>query len=303
MLLIILKNMNKTKESKTVKLRDGRRLGFSELGDPNGFPIFYFHGFPSSRLEALAGNDLALNKNVRLISVDRPGIGLSDIQPNRVLLDWPDDVQELADSLDIDRFSALGISGGGPFLMACAYKIPDRLFVCGSVCGLGPIHTPWNIDGMAIINRLGLTLSKNAPWAASFLVGSMSPLMQLFPETMLSMMSGDAPECDKRAIKETEFATIMVKAAQEGFQLGTVGLSQDLVIYGSHWGFDISEIKVPVKVWHGEMDTVVPVIFGKLFESFIPNCTAVFFANEGHISIVPNHLHTFIDALKVTDAT
>ncbi|ETR71236.1 MAG: alpha/beta hydrolase fold protein [Candidatus Magnetoglobus multicellularis str. Araruama] len=290
--------MNKNKENKTLYLRDGRRLGFSDLGDPNGFPIFYFHGFPSSRLEALAGDKISEELNVRLIAIDRPGIGLSDLKPQRTLLDWPDDVLELADSLQIDRFSALGISGGGPFLMACAYKISHRLFKCGSVCGLGPVHTPWDIDGMSIVNRLGLTISKNVPWAASLFVGSMTPLMQFFPEMMLSLMAGDAPTCDRNALKESEFMSVMVEAAREAFRSGSVGLSQDLIIYGSHWDFDVAKIQIPVQIWHGEVDTVVPVIFAKYFETFIPDCTAVYYPDEGHISIVPNHFSTFLKALK-----
>jgi len=289
--------MNNQKINKTVFLRDGRRLGFSDLGDPNGFPLFYFHGFPSSRLESLAGDDLSSNLNVRLIAVDRPGIGLSDLKPQRTLLDWPDDIQELADILEIDRFSVLGISGGGPYLMACAYKIPERIIHCGSVCGLGPVHTPCEIDGMSIVNRLGLTISKNAPWAASLFVGSITPLMQFFPEMILNLMSGDAPDCDKKALKETDFTNIVVKAAQEAFRSGSVGLSQDLIIYGSNWDFDVANIQIPVKIWHGEKDTVVPVIFAKYFETFIPECEVVYFRDEGHISIVPNHFSTFIKAL------
>jgi pimeloyl-ACP methyl ester carboxylesterase len=286
---------NKTKQ--TLYLRDGRRLGFCDLGDPDGFPLFYFHGFPSSRLEALAGDALSTKHHVRLIAIDRPGIGLSDLKPQRKLLDWPDDVQELADTLQINQFSVLGISGGGPYLMACAYKIPERIIHCGSVCGLGPVHTPWEIDGMSIVNRLGLTISKNMPWAASLFVGSITPLMQFFPELILNLMSGDAPDCDKKALKETEFMTIMVKAAQEAFRSGSVGLSQDLIIYGSHWDFDVANIKIPVKIWHGEKDTVVPIIFAKYYETFIPDCEAVYYPDEGHISIVPNHFSTFIAAL------
>jgi pimeloyl-ACP methyl ester carboxylesterase len=286
---------NKTKQ--TLYLRDGRRLGFCDLGDPDGFPLFYFHGFPSSRLEALAGDALSTKHHVRLIAIDRPGIGLSDLKPQRKLLDWPDDVQELADTLKINQFSVLGISGGGPYLMACAYKIPERIIHCGSVCGLGPVHTPWEIDGMSIVNRLGLTISKNMPWAASLFVGSITPLMQFFPELILNLMSGDAPDCDKKALKETEFMTIMVKAAQEAFRSGSVGLSQDLIIYGSHWDFDVANIKIPVKIWHGEKDTVVPIIFAKYYETFIPDCEAVYYPDEGHISIVPNHFSTFIAAL------
>lgn len=80
-----------SKVSRQIKLHDGRMLGYAEYGDPGGTPVFYFHGFPTSRL------------------------------------DWPDDVADLADELELDRFVVLGGSGGGPFAAACAFRIPARL--------------------------------------------------------------------------------------------------------------------------------------------------------------------------------
>jgi len=289
--------MNKIKDSKTLYLRDGRRLGFSDLGDPEGIPLFYFHGFPSSRLEALAADDIALQHHVRLIAIDRPGIGLSDIKSNRTLLDWPDDVEELADSLQIDRFSALGISGGGPYLMVCAYKIPQRLVSCGSVCGLGPVGNAWDIDSMSFINRMGLALAQNSPWTASVIISAFSSLISLYPEMIIHLMAGDAPDCDKEALKNEVFNNIMIKAAQESLRTGSAGLSQDLIIYSQDWGFDLSDIHIPIHIWHGEMDTTLPVFFGKQFEEKIPDTTTVYYPEDGHISIVPNHFSDFIEAL------
>ena len=110
----------------TLKLKDGRTLGYIDLGNKDGKPLFHFHGFPGSRLEATILADRAIVKNIRVICIDRPGMGLSDFKENRTLLDWPDDVVELADALEIDKFAVEGISGGGPYAAACAYKIPDR---------------------------------------------------------------------------------------------------------------------------------------------------------------------------------
>jgi len=288
--------MNKIKESKTLYLRDGRRLGFSDLGDPEGFPMFYFHGFPSSRLEAIAADEIAAKQHVRLIAIDRPGIGLSDMKAHRTLLDWPDDVQELADSLQIDRFSALGISGGGPYLMVCAYKIPQRLVSCGSVCGLGPVGNAWDIQSMSFVNRIGLSLAQNSPFTASVLMAGISSLISLYPEMIIHLMAGDAPECDKIALKDETFKDVMMKAAQESLRTGSAGLSQDLIIYSQDWGFELSDINIHVHLWHGEKDTTLPVFFGKQFEEKIPNNSAVYLPEDGHISIV-NHFSDFIEVL------
>ena len=113
---------------KTVTLRDRRRLGFAEFGDQQGRPLFYFHGFPGSRLEARLADRISRDLHVRFIAIDRPGYGLSSFKAGRSFLDLADDVCDLADTLEIGRFSILGVSGGGPYAAACARKIPVYLW-------------------------------------------------------------------------------------------------------------------------------------------------------------------------------
>jgi len=117
------------------RLKDGRRLGYAEFGVPNGKPLFHFHGYPGSRLEGKLLHETAAKCGVRLIAIDRPGMGFSDVKPNRSILDWPGDVAELADSIGIDRFAVEGVSGGGPYSAACAYRIADRITKAGIVSG------------------------------------------------------------------------------------------------------------------------------------------------------------------------
>src|SRR5437899_8680089 len=95
-----------------IRLADGRQLGFAEYGDLRGRPLFYFHGWPSSRLEPRTGQNICAGLGVRMIAPDRPGYGLSDFKPRRTIPDWVSDVQELADHLDVKRFAVLGVSGG-----------------------------------------------------------------------------------------------------------------------------------------------------------------------------------------------
>ena len=115
-----------TRLNQTIKLRDGRTLGYAEYGDRNGVPVVFFHGTPGSRLMAVpAWNDTSLG--IRLIAPDRPGLGLSTYLPHRTLLNWPGDVAELADALKLEKFIVAGVSGGGPHSLACAYALPDRV--------------------------------------------------------------------------------------------------------------------------------------------------------------------------------
>jgi pimeloyl-ACP methyl ester carboxylesterase len=134
-----------------IKLQDGRMLGYAEYGAPRGMPVFYFHEFPGSRLDYLLfdAGDVAMETNARIIAVDRPGMGLSALMRGRQILDWPDDVTELADALQIDRFAVLGISGGGSYAAACAFRITGRLIATGLVCGMGPSDAPGMKDGVS----------------------------------------------------------------------------------------------------------------------------------------------------------
>ena len=127
--------------NRQIKLKDERLLGYSEYGALDGKPVFYFHGHPGSRRDwsAYDSGNAAAELQARVIAVDRPGHGLSDFKPRRTIPDWPDDVTELAEALNVGRFAVLGASGGGPYAAACAFKIPQRLAATAIVCGMGPV--------------------------------------------------------------------------------------------------------------------------------------------------------------------
>ena len=143
------------KNDKTFLLKDGRKLGYREYGSPNSSKVlFYFHGWPGSRLNGLETDEAAKKLKVRVISVDRPGFGNSDYKKDRTLLDWPDDVVELADKLKIKKFSLMGVSGGGPYVAVCAYKIPERINKAGIVVGLGIVDVKGNLNGMSFLSKI-----------------------------------------------------------------------------------------------------------------------------------------------------
>jgi pimeloyl-ACP methyl ester carboxylesterase len=143
---------------RTIRLRDGRRLSYAEWGDPGGRPLLYFHGWPGSRVEARLGDEAGRAKGIRFIAIDRPGMGLSDFQHRRTFVDWPDDVLQLAASLGFDRFAVLGISGGGPYAAACAWKLSNRLTRAGIVSCLAPLDVPGATAGMSRQNRLAFQI-------------------------------------------------------------------------------------------------------------------------------------------------
>ena len=145
-----------------ITLRDGRSLGYGEFGHPDGKPVFLFHSWLGSRLDAKFLDESAAKAGIRAIGLDRPGMGLSDFQFGRQILDWPEDVIQLADQLGIEQFAVSGVSGGGPYAAACAYKIPQRMTACHIIAGLGPISL--GTEGMNTNNRALFFLAQRLPW-------------------------------------------------------------------------------------------------------------------------------------------
>jgi len=144
--------------AETMQLSDGRKLAYLDIGDPDGRPVFYFHGAPGSRLEGLMFEELNRELGIRMIALDRPGYGMSEFQESRTYLHWAKDVGELADHLGIDRFAVLGWSSGGPYAAAVAHEIPQRLTVAAIVAGEGPYASsdyPQEVMGSATFNGSG----------------------------------------------------------------------------------------------------------------------------------------------------
>ena len=139
----------KTNLSTYITLKDGRSLGYAEYGFSNGFPILFFHGLPGSRFEAKKLHAAALKLQVRLIGLDRPGMGLSSLQKNRTILDWPNDISEFATSLNLKKISIVGHSGGAPYVAACAYRIPEKLHKAVIVSGIAPLIYPEAITSLS----------------------------------------------------------------------------------------------------------------------------------------------------------
>ena len=286
-------NMNKKSKSQQMKLKDGHTLGYAEYGSPEGEPVFYFHGFPSSRLDWQLSDpdDAAGALNARIIAPDRPGYGLSDFQRGRKLLDWPQDVLELADGLGIDKFAVLGISGGGPYAAACAYGLGDRLRKIGIVCGMGPAGAPgmkegvsWTIPGYPGILRI-VILKLTA-------MG-----LQKDPDQFLSKSKETMAELDGQLLEQPALAEMFIEGMREAFRGGTKGANQEAGLYKRPWGFELQDITGEVHLWHGEEDLNVPVSAGRFVAEAIPRCQANFYEGEGHLTLSYNHIREILGAL------
>jgi len=245
---------------RTLRLRGGRQLGFATFGDADGLPVFYMHQSFGSRLEGRIGHVAALHRHVSLIAVDRPGFGLSDTRPDSRLCDWPSDLEELADQLEIDRFSLLGVAGGAAFALASAVKLPERVRSIALVSSVAPHDRPGVLEGMDLRARMMLhVLPRRLPWLSRKLHSRHARLADREPLRLLHEASGTLPESERPSLSSPEIASIFMDAAFEGFRSGTDGVVQELRILSRPWGFALDAIEAPVFLWHGETDRVNPV--------------------------------------------
>ena len=285
------------------KLEDGRNLCYTELGNPEAKPIFHFHGWPGSCLEAKFGEILIPISNARIISVNRPGIGLSDRKKNRTLLEWPDDVAELADYLSLDNFSIIGMSGGASSALACAYKLPDRVNSVGIVSGLGPFcickkHVPSYVKFVFFTGRRMRWLLKLVFWLY-FERQFNSKNQARAKRIMYSRFEKLLTKEDLKFFKNHEITDLMFNQIKEAFVQGIKGICDEGILYIEPWGFELEDIPQNIKIylWHGELDPLVPVSIGRELAEAIPNCEAVFFPKEGHYSTLFDNIEEVISTL------
>lgn len=223
-----------------IRLDDGRLLGLAEYGDPAGVPVFFCHGTPSSRImhpDASAAAELG----VRLIALDRPGCGLSDFQPNRRFLDWPDDVVQVADQLGLERFGVVGVSGGGPYVAACAFKIPERLTTAVMVGCMGPSDVPGVMDGMPTIRKVGAMVGRVAPGLLRPLIWlSQNPQRNL--ERFVAGYTAHNPEPDQALFARPEFMNMLKASYLESTRPGVRGFAWEVRLVSRPWGFRLQDI-------------------------------------------------------------
>jgi len=289
----------------TIRLHDGRTVGVASVGKSDGFPIFHCHGSGSSRLEVKLLAAAATSQEVRLIGLDRPGIGHSDPKIGYQLLDWPDDVGEVADQLGIKRFAIEGISAGGPYALACAYKISHRLTACGLISTVSPgnLIMTAGTRGMRVMWWMGA----RSPWLVKFyarLVQRMTGSDDANLEKYLIKYAARLGAADQKLLSNPEIRGLLVQAMAESFRQGAEGNLDVVLAEVQPWGFRVEQIMFEkLFVWHGEQDRIMPVAPVRLLVQNLPHCTATFYPDEGHFSTLANHAQEILHTLSVQHST
>lgn len=306
-----------------IVLSDGRFLGYAEFGDLSGYPLLFFHGFPSSRLEAHGLARLARARRLRVITPDRPGFGLSTFRPNRRILDWPEDMRELVRALGLQRFAVLGGSGGGPYALACAKGLPAGMM---SAVGLLSSAGPWVGEGqegreltreVMWVSRATAVAAKWFPWvlrvATDALVGacrwvagtgSVTRRIDAWLEKTAEKerSKADSDGTPNESIAQEEHLSIehrrnmLIRTVFEGFAQGAEGFVQEARLLTEDWGFRFEDINYDrVQIWHGRQDKNAPIRQIRYMAARLPHCELREF-DKNHFAIA-EHLEEILEEL------
>ena len=288
-----------SKISQQLRLPGGRLLGYDEYGVPDGNPIFYFHGSPSTRLEwRLFGSDALANKlNIRVIVPDRPGLGRSEFQAGRRIGNWPDDVLALADQLKLARFAILGYSGGGPYAAACALKIPERLTRVGIVSGTAPFDEPGLTAGIHPTNLRFMQLARTKPWLSMLTLRLMGLMVRFTPRQFIEGAIATLPVPDQAVLARPDFRQGFIAMIREALLAGPRGAQWDTALMVSPWDFRPQDIQLAVYLWHGEKDGNAPLAMGGFMADAIPKSQVRFYPDEGHLSLISKYIEEILYVL------
>lgn len=256
-------------------LGDGRTLAYDEHGDPGGRPVFWLHGAPSCRLEAIAAGSWGERAGVRWIAPDRPGLGGSSLRRGGGALDVASDIAALADALGLARFAVFGGSGGGPYALACAAALAPRLdaVVCsapGGVAAEAPAVAGW-------VDRLASALARHAPLLLHAYFRVMG-LAAAVPSAVLSAAAVGVEAPLVRAAVRTGLGRALLR---ETFRQGTQGAVDDFRRLGD-FGFRLGAIGTPVLFVQGTRDPFVPVEQTRAFARLTPGSRLVELEGAGH---------------------
>lgn len=267
----------------TVRLPDGRLLGHAEFGDPDGDVVLWFPGTPGARKQLPpATPEEASERHLRVICIERPGTGISTPYVYDSILDYAADVADFADVLGIERFGVAGLSGGGPYTLACAYAMPDRVVGAAVLGGLGPTRGP---DACPGYTRLlapfsGVLQLTRGPLA--YLLNSAIPPVKLVSSGAFDLYAKVAPKCDRPLLADADFKAMFLQDIGDALDHGIRAPVMDLLLFSRDWGFSLGDIRVPVRFWHGDSDKIVPISHGVHQSELVP---------AAHLTVVPRGGH------------
>jgi pimeloyl-ACP methyl ester carboxylesterase len=281
-----------------VRLPDGRRLDLRVSGPADGFPLVFHHGTPGAATPVRALERAAHERGLRLVTTSRPGYGDSSRQPGRAVVDVAADTAAVLAAIGAERCLIAGWSGGGPHALACGARLGAAAAVL-VIAGVAP-HEAEGLDwtaGMGEENIVEFSAAVHGEdELRSYLLQEREQLKDITAADVASSLETLLPDVD-RAVLTGEFAEDMAASFREAVRVGAEGWLEDDLAFASPWGFGLEEISVPVMIWQGSADLMVPFSHGQWLASHLPAASAHLQQGEGHLSVGLGALDRMLDEL------
>jgi len=284
----------------TFRLKDGRKLGYAEYGPADGRPILWFHGTPGGRRQiAPRARELATRRRVRLIAIERPGIGDSTSHSYGSLADWAADIQAFCNAKDIDLFAVCGLSGGGPYALACAYYLQDRVVAASILGGVAPsTGTDAAKGGVSTLTRALSPVARRLRVPLNRLLLRLIRRLEPHVDKSMDAFARFMPPGDQLVFEDPAiramFADDILLASRDQMQ----AMLHDVVIFGRDWGFELGEIDTPVYLLYGDADNIVPLEHGRHMAQRLANAELRVREGEGHLGGLGASEEIFDDLLS-----
>jgi pimeloyl-ACP methyl ester carboxylesterase len=279
---------------------DGRTLDVFVAGPEDGIPLVFHHGTPSAGLPFEPFVRLAADRGLRWVSYSRPGYGDSSRHQGRSVADCAADVESILDRLGADRFFTGGGSGGGPHTLACAALLPDRVLGCAAIAAVAPFEADgldW-FDGQGPENVAEWNAALEGPETlSSFMKEEGDALREADdPQAWIDAIAGLLPEVD-RSVLTGDYATHQLANTRRALAEGTWGWFDDDYAFLKAWGFSLDDIQVPVAVWQGDEDLMVPFAHGRWLAANVAGARPHLLPGQGHLSIAAGSFDRVLDDL------
>lgn len=279
---------------------DGRQLAFNRYGAPLGYPVLYFHGSPSSRLEAAFLHDVAASQGFLLIAPDRPGCGVSDPNPNHALLDNAADMAEFVSHLGWDHFGMIATSGGFPSLAACAFRFPEKVLFSVDLAGWAPLNEMrHSYAQMTPGDRLFAFLAHYFPRLLILPFRAIGrAARQSDTERFHRLFASWLSESDHKALEDHEMAKNLHQIVRESFRQGANGPMRDALLCYRDWGFPLGDVHVPLHIYHGQDDKLVPVSFSHYVSQAVGSSSLTTYPEIGHYGLITRKQESILKEIK-----
>ncbi len=269
----------------TFHLNDGRQLGYAEYGPATGRPLLWFHASPGAKWQiAPDAREDTYDRNIRIIAIERPGVGDSTLHLYDAIVEWARDVEEFCDAKGIDEFNVVGLSGGGPYALAVAHEMPERVSSAIILGSLAPATGPEAAEGLVSTStRIASPIMKHVRAPLNLLMRNLIRVAAPRADQLVQLVTSRMPPGDRQLFTNPLTRQMFIEDIVNGGRDQMQAFLIDSYLFGRDWGFLLKDIRVQVHMWHGDADPIIPLEHCQHMVDLIPGATFRVRPGEGHL--------------------